>query len=212
MTVLSRWRAARLLVLFSLASALLACSPGTRVKVLGFFFDGVPGAPNARPTPAELARRQAAFNPANPSATPRPTPLPVVSTHRPVAERRCGECHQREGRFVPVDVGDHVCDKCHKERREREKWDHGPINLGACVPCHRAHDSPYPHLLDQPEPELCLQCHKDDMQRPVKEHQGAGAKKSCTLCHDPHHKEPRRITEPPRTADAAPAPAVAKQG
>lgn len=204
----AQWRAARLLGLAALASALLACSPATRVKVLGFLFDGVPGAPSARPAPSsDAAQRQALYHPAGAVATPRPTPLPIISTHRPVAERHCRECHQTEGRFVPIEMTEQLCDKCHKAQREREKWDHGPINLGTCVPCHRSHESPYPHLLDQPEPEVCLQCHKDDLQRPVQAHQGPAAQKGCTTCHDPHHKSVRRSPpEPPRTAEAKPAP------
>lgn len=184
-----QWRSCRLAVLAVLALGLLACAPGARFKVLCFFFDGVPGGPSRHPKASaeELKPRR----PGVPVATPRPTPLPIISTHRPVADKRCKECHSSGGMFMPIEMTQQLCDKCHKEKRLKEGWNHGPINLGTCVPCHRSHESPYPHLLDKAFPEVCLTCHKDDMEHPVKAHQVANVNQ-CIACHDPHNKDKRR--------------------
>lgn len=180
-----RW--GRLVVLGFFAGAALACSPAARFKVLDLLFDGVPGGRPARkpaPPPVDLASRSS-LSPRRPAATPRPAPLPVVSTHKPVAEHKCGECHSSGGGYVPIQLDERLCDKCHREKRVREGWNHGPINLGTCIPCHRAHESPYPHLLDKPIPELCLQCHEGTLESKAKYHQVANLKQ-CLKCHDPH--------------------------
>ena len=144
----SHWRPCRVAALAALALGVLACSPAARFKALCFFFDGVPGAPGGRQV--KPGEKPGGFHPERPAATPKPAPLPILSTHKPVAEKRCKECHASGGMFVPIRMTEQLCDKCHKEKREKEGWNHGPINLGTCVPCHRSHESPYPHLLDKP--------------------------------------------------------------
>lgn len=179
-------RAARAIGLGLLTLGLLACSPATRLTVLSFFFDGVPG---GKPMPAgAAAARPSASSPFHPEravATPRPTPPPIVSTHKPVVERKCGLCHETGAGYTPIALDERLCDRCHKAKRDKEGWNHGPINLGTCIPCHRAHESPYPHLLDQPLPELCLTCHPDTLTRQAPHHKVADIR-SCTACHDPH--------------------------
>jgi predicted CXXCH cytochrome family protein len=85
----------------------------------------------------------------------------------------------------PLAIDARLCDRCHGEQRQREGWNHGPINLGTCIPCHRAHESPYPHLLDRPVPQLCLHCHVDALEIMPQYHQVADLE-DCTQCHDPH--------------------------
>lgn len=161
---------------------LLACSPATRFKVLHFFFDGVP---DGKPKKHAPQRPPSPYHPLRAPRKPAPAALSIVSTHKPVAERQCRQCHESGGSFVPIVVDEKLCDKCHRVTREREGWNHGPINLETCLPCHRAHESPYPHLLDLPLPELCLTCHKDDLQSKRKYHQVPNISQ-CMACHDPH--------------------------
>lgn len=167
-----------------LALMMLACSPATRLTMLNFFFDGVPdGKP--RPAGAVGQRPPSPFHPERPAVAPRATPLPIVSRHKPVVQRQCKLCHETGAGYTPIAVDEQLCDRCHKSQREKEGWNHGPINLGTCIPCHRAHESPYPHLLDRPVPDLCLTCHPDTMERKAQHHQVANLT-SCTACHDPH--------------------------
>lgn len=111
----------------------------------------------------------------------------IVSVHAPVRERRCTACHDMQSAMTLMADSIQLCDQCHKADRIEQGWDHGPINLGSCLPCHRAHDSPFPHLLDQPVPELCATCHAEDMGRAEPYHAGPNAN-DCTACHHPHRR------------------------
>jgi predicted CXXCH cytochrome family protein len=164
-----------------------ACAPDTRYRVLSFFFDGVP-APGEQPKLPESRTRPetALFHPLRAGAqAPLPTVKAPASIHPPVRERKCGACHDPSDVSAPLALDERLCDKCHKEQRQREGWDHGPINLGTCIPCHRAHESPYPHLLEKPVPDLCLDCHREDMERKEDYHNVVNVDK-CAECHDPH--------------------------
>jgi len=167
--------------------ALAACQPAVRYRTLSFFFDGVPD-PNAPQAPSHTQTREAALYHPEPRATPdRPIPPPIVSVHKPYAENQCQQCHDMSKRFVPMAVDPTLCDKCHKEQRIREGWDHGPVNLGTCIPCHSRppHDSIWPHLLAKPVPDLCLDCHLEDVTRVAAYHL-VPELPQCTLCHDAH--------------------------
>jgi predicted CXXCH cytochrome family protein len=78
-----------------------------------------------------------------------------------------------------------MCDQCHREQRLREGWNHGPVNLGTCIPCHVAHESQYPHLLERPVPDVCLVCHETEMERKTEYHAVENVNQ-CTACHNPH--------------------------
>lgn len=180
-----------------LLMALGACNAGTRYKMLSFFFDGVPpprGYP-ARPgsqleektTSTLRAAMAAGARRRAPAAVP--TALPIVSTHPPVANKQCDQCHDTRRGLALFANEIQLCDRCHGKMRKEKKWNHGPINLGSCLPCHRAHDSPYPHLLDKPIPALCLGCHEEPSLgkcprgNPDKIPPKAA---KCIDCHDPH--------------------------
>ena len=87
--------------------------------------------------------------------------------------------------FAPGAKDAALCDRCHKEQRIREGWDHGPINLGTCVPCHRPHESEYPYLLEKPMPDLCLDCHGTEMEK-YQFYHAVPDVSNCSTCHDPH--------------------------
>lgn len=175
-----RW--GRLIGLVMPAILFFACTPATRFKTLTFFFDGVPG---SKPAPPPRQPKTAITIPGQTPRPPRPTPLPIISTHKPVVERQCEQCHVQGGGISPIAMDIKLCDKCHKQEREQKGWSHGPINLGTCIPCHRAHESPYPHLLDKPVPDVCVICH-DDVMTNIKIYHKVSNLKRCTECHDPH--------------------------
>jgi predicted CXXCH cytochrome family protein len=164
---------------------LIACAPESRYKALSFFFDGVPGGQEERVKTAEPHADLSRFHPTAAPFKPIPTPLPIVSVHKPVAEHRCAECHDKGRGYEVITISQSLCDKCHKEQRLKEKWDHGPINLGECLPCHVAHESAYPHLLDRPVPDVCLICHQEDMNRKERYHDVFNVNE-CAKCHNPH--------------------------
>lgn len=166
----------------------MACAPTTRYRVLSFFFDGVPPPPGmeiAEPMgPGESISPFRAALQAMPRAE-LPDVAQIVSVHAPYAERQCSECHGSVMTLDAIPRDAALCDRCHLEQRVEEGWNHGPINLGTCVPCHRPHNSIYPHLLEQPVPALCLWCHADEMQRPTEYHDVPNVD-ACLECHDPH--------------------------
>ncbi|OPZ08390.1 MAG: hypothetical protein BWZ08_01202 [candidate division BRC1 bacterium ADurb.BinA292] len=173
------------LALAGLALLLASCAPPRRQEVLSFFFDGVPGAGEAGAPAGAADGLSPLFHPEPAEALSAPAAPPVGSVHAPVFQRQCNTCHDPTSGLAPRGKDAALCDRCHQEQREREGWNHGPINLGTCIPCHRAHESPYPHLLDKPLPELCLDCHKEDLSRPSAYHSETEVE-ACTVCHDPH--------------------------
>lgn len=173
--------------------AVCACSETARYRVLSTFFDGVPPPPGM-PAPeqpriaiadqggslfSESMRRLRAEKPPPPEI-PR-----IVSVHEPVAQRQCGECHDMNAPGSGLRHDATYCDKCHKEQRVREGWDHGPMNLGTCIPCHEPHRSRYEHLLAKAMPALCVDCH-DSPELPGQDYHVVENYDGCIACHDPH--------------------------
>ncbi|MCL5270033.1 MAG: hypothetical protein M1457_05670 [bacterium] len=190
MSARGNWRTTGACLMAGLAGGLLllACAPAARHDLLTFFFDGVPSGKEVPSTAAIGPTSARIQRPPMAVAYPIrlvPTPPPIVSVHKPFAERQCTECHQISRGMEPLANDERLCDKCHGEQRRRQGWNHGPINLGTCIPCHRAHDSAYPHLLDRPIPQLCLFCHVGALENMPAYHQVAELN-DCTKCHDPH--------------------------
>jgi predicted CXXCH cytochrome family protein len=176
------------------AVLVVACSSEARYHVLSFFFDGVPSPPGVGEheigAQAAFPRPYTSFGPGQPVVAglekPAAARLLIQSVHEPVRENRCQACHKPPFRYDEMPPPDaRLCDECHLEKRQEEGWDHGPINLGTCIPCHVPHRSQYPHLLDKPIPDLCLLCHKEDLERPEDYHDVPNIN-DCIACHDPH--------------------------
>lgn len=179
----------RLYWLLAILLMLVSCSSTTRYRVLSFLFDGV------KP-PQELVEAQEVAAATQPTATTRPAFLEdgvaaMGSRHVPFGIEDCRLCHDTETGFSLQNVTAEACYNCHGETARAEGWDHGPISLNSCTPCHNAHESPYPHLLTQPMPDLCLFCHT-----PIKDggeyyHPNLGIRLevdmgNCSACHNPH--------------------------
>lgn len=183
------------------AALAVACAPATRHAALTFFFDGVPTAPEQpdptqpddKPADAPPSARQVAYNQdeAAPESEPIDSAPALRSIHEPVRRRQCTLCHDmtRTDGFDPTVRDSRLCDRCHMGKRLELGWNHGPINLGSCMPCHEPHDSPLPHLLSQPVTDLCSACHAEDLARGSVFHAMPGAA-NCTRCHDPHRPLP----------------------
>lgn len=169
-----------------------SCSPVSRYRVLSAVFDGVPPPPGMEvPAPAletqgptsalsdGLARLRA-------ERRPRAKPgIVILSVHKPVADRQCDQCHNLDSPGGDMAKDATLCDKCHADQRREQGWDHGPINLGTCIPCHLPHRSSHEHLLAMAVPDLCLNCHQAVTPEGPDYHRVDNFA-SCTTCHDPH--------------------------
>ena len=171
----------------------IACSRERRYAVLNFLFDGVP-------PPREAPDRSASTGDRATTPTLMGT-LPVIgryattptsgSLHRGMSREDCLVCHDRRKGLEPsVEIKRAFCDRCHGEQRRRENWNHGPINLGDCAPCHRGgHTAPAEPLLDEKIPDLCFYCHQEGEEDEARFHRAGTLRvdlRNCITCHDPH--------------------------
>ena len=119
-------------------------------------------------------------------AVPPPSVPKIRSQHPPYQQRKCLECHDmttNESMDTARDAS--LCDRCHYDQRKEEGWDHGPINLGVCIPCHVPHASIHPSLLSEAVPKLCVDCHLEVAPEKAEYHDVPNFF-NCVDCHDPH--------------------------
>lgn len=158
--------------LLCLAPALFGCAPGTRYKILSFFFDGVPppeGVQEARPGSA--------------GGGPAPAPTVVYVKHAPYAKKQCQGCHNPSTNALIADAPQ-LCLGCHKMRLKESRYLHAPVVAGFCRLCHDPHGSRYPFLLVAAPRDMCFYCHNPEDVARNKAHDDAQA--PCTQCHNPH--------------------------
>jgi predicted CXXCH cytochrome family protein len=172
--------AALVAIYLAFSLALGGCSSEKRYKVLSFFFDGVPD-PNApKLTPEEqLALQEQGAN--------GNVPKPAGFTHKPYADNQCNACHENaRGSFDDFQkLSSDVCLKCHDKLRDQYPVMHGPVAAAECNICHVPHESSIAHLLRDPAPAVCVQCHQPELLSPVPvEH--LDPQKSCLDCHSGH--------------------------
>jgi predicted CXXCH cytochrome family protein len=163
-------------------------SPEQRYRVLSFFFDGVPN-PNA---PAATQPRGTAIVSRRPGG-----PGVVVYSHQPYAQNKCDSCHVGAGAsFESFAMPQRrVCLNCHPGVTRQYPVMHGPVVNLACLFCHSPHESTLRHLLDQPAPGLCLQCHaRADLPDKPAEHRDPKA--DCLTCHVAHGSNRHGLLRP----------------
>lgn len=184
-------RALTVAVLFLLA---IACTPERKVKVLAFFFDGVPplnaeekmdsgeldpvDQPGTGDTSDPAVEQSAEGQQASSSGSE-----PYASVHPPYENRGCDDCHDRSAAGFLRQRGADLCFQCHDQVPFERPFLHGPVAAGDCVFCHHPHRSRQEALLKGPVRELCLQCHLQD---DVMKNENHDMETDCTLCHDPH--------------------------
>ena len=114
-------------------------------------------------------------------------------THKPVAEDKCGACHNPHvARYKNllqhrVDV---LCFSCHEQeaRQFSKGFVHTPVRKGECTSCHDAHASTDRGLLNKRLAESCFSCHKA-LPKQFKHTHTPYAKGDCTACHQPHQAD-----------------------
>lgn len=162
-----------LIAVLLITLAVLGCSPETRYKTLGFFFDGVP-APGDSGTQMTLGRRRSLL--ANETST-------NYKSHGPYAAKLCNACHLRGGGQLIMPVED-LCLNCHN-LNIRKMHIHGPVASGGCIICHNPHGSGRPFLLVDEPRTFCFYCH-DAVEVGSREVHKDSADTQCTECHNPH--------------------------
>jgi len=185
-----------------------ACSVDRNHRLLSFFFDGVPdpNAPTLEPEPPVQAVSAVEF-----AATPSEE---RGSSHAPVRDRLCHECHQTPERTAGagwqaglpelVVPREELCRRCHAAPTDAVV--HGPAGAQRCDLCHESHQSSFPHLLRFERQEaLCLSCHQGELFLTAVQHE-AYTPGDCIDCHDPHGSEAPFLLRP----DREPEPAVSE--
>lgn len=105
--------------------------------------------------------------------------------HRPEVEAVCAQCHTMERPDGGTDGA--FCSSCHGEIMQRPVM-HGPVQQGACLPCHDTASTPSRYAVRWPIQETCFNCHVDIkalMETKAVRH-GPAAAGRCSTCHDPH--------------------------
>lgn len=161
---------------------MVACAPNSRMNVLSFFFDGVPK-PDTSETvqPDRLSVSQQSF-----SEDTLIQPIASLYTyHKPYQEKKCTSCHDKNAVGILISKEPELCYGCHEDFNKKFSTLHGPVDVGFCSSCHKAHLSKNAGLLVEPGNNLCFPCHiASEVERPKAHIDIDDA--LCISCHDPH--------------------------
>lgn len=160
------------------------CNRLTTHQVLTTIFDGVP----SMPEPEEYCRSYLEAKTAAEQAKTKAAATATTekrSTHRPYAEKRCDDCHDRTKESGLKKPKKELCFLCHPNIT-KGAFVHGPAAVGGCTDCHDPHSSNYPALLKTDRDKICATCHKEKrlaekMHNTIAEHGMI-----CVDCHNPH--------------------------
>jgi predicted CXXCH cytochrome family protein len=179
--------------------AWVGCSPEKHYETLSFFFDGVPD---------PKAKKNLAGNTSK--SDPKSTGLPIVSRHKPHADKDCTSCHTGGADNITSALNNTTCTTCHDKTLTRHAFMHPALNVNTCLWCHAPHESVRPMLLRDEARELCAQCHEQsNLSTKVVEHTKFGS--DCLSCHMGHGGPDRfMLRKPPAVgADSTFPPAKA---
>lgn len=146
------------------------CNLERDYETLSFFFDGVPD-------PSLLSSNELGQG-----------GTMVWTYHAPFVERACQDCHPNP-KYSNVGLtreDSHVCLKCHENVVDQYEMMHGPVVGVGCLFCHSPHKSPFPSLLREPTPQLCVQCHTQEMMRKPLPQEHMDPNRNCLDCHYGH--------------------------
>ncbi len=186
---MTRQAIAILVLVFTAALAVSACSQATKYRVLTFFLDGVPE-PGAVARDGEGIEKDLSTPSADDGRARRVSTKPPQYVHPPYRENRCKACHDPETRQLFSTPQEGLCRRCHTGLPGNVVYVHGPVAVSDCLFCHHHHASTHKNvLLDEPR-ALCFRCHKrQDLT--VGLHHETIDQQLCTECHNPHGADNR---------------------
>lgn len=87
-----------------------------------------------------------------------------LPSHHPVDEGKmsCVSCHSAHGGHaanLKAETVNETCAKCHSDKIGPMAFEHPPVTE-SCATCHKPHGSAVEAMLKQPQPVLCMRCHK----------------------------------------------------
>ena len=157
---------------------------------------------------ADLAAKSKMFHPAHSpikegescvSAKCHLEMVKVRYVHAPVATGACLICHtniKKDPPFGLVSTSVDLCWRCHKNQKLvvlQSKYLHKIVRDEGCIGCHEPHSSnTTKFLLRKDELTLCVDCHKKETQKLMKQIASARvvhkpvAEGRCAGCHSPH--------------------------
>jgi len=170
---------------------LMGCSAAYRIKVLSFFFDGVPNLRNdvAVQLPYSLKRGDTVL--IAEAVTPEAAG-PKMNIHSPYLDKECFVCHDKNSMGSFTNTQPNLCYQCHDDFANKYKSLHGPVSSGECTQCHNPHLSTNSTLLKRTNRSICSYCHEIEVVIKSEAHLGI-SDANCTDCHNPHGGEDRYI-------------------
>jgi predicted CXXCH cytochrome family protein len=116
-------------------------------------------------------------------------PLKNAKTvHAPVDAMECTGCHSPHYARLLQD-SPFLCLQCHGDVVENKLVEDRHPPTEDCLNCHQPHASQVPGLLTQTPPDLCVDCHADqlpDSSEVTSLHGALKEGKACVACHRPH--------------------------
>ena len=117
--------------------------------------------------------------------------------HQGFINSDCKDCHNLNTKpfdfntLVTSEEALSICLECHDDCLQA-KYIHGPVGMGACVPCHDHHGSSKEAMLKNTGNKLCHTCHEsartDEHLDKLKKAK-ADTSTNCLTCHDSHGTE-----------------------
>jgi len=171
----------------------VGCNEQKHYRMLSFFFDGVP-------VPEHMREELGLTEGGGAGRTRMLVEQTPVFYHEPYQTRECFGCHDRDQAFEAITTDSRSCQGCHESYFQilPGDWVHGPVAMGMCGHCHQPHKSEHQGLLTAAQPDICFQCHEQDLVKADVFHSRL-EDLTCSRCHDPHAAGNRRLLADSRT-------------
>jgi predicted CXXCH cytochrome family protein len=180
----------KIIILLLVFFVLVACSSKRSIRVISFFFDGIP----VKDSALVVNNSQSNTDTSNTDIL-RPDPIDSYSgftVHYPYKEKDCFSCHDEKSKSELILPQPELCYTCHEDFSTKYKYVHGPVASGYCTICHNSHMSKEKKLLIRTGQQICLFCHESAPLFKSETHKDI-LDTECTLCHNPHGGEDRFV-------------------
>lgn len=161
------------------------CDQITRYKITSTIFDGVPRLPPAEEYCQDYHEKKITEEQDSVNLAGNSLKEGKGSRHKPFAEKKCDDCHDRSKDSGLIQPKEKLCFVCHP-KIIAGVMAHGPAAVGACLECHEPHSGPFPALLKTDKKDLCSVCHKETRIAKGMHDRLKDNGMECLDCHDPH--------------------------